>query len=293
MPWMGTWNGAEEKESMFPEVKLPKAAVVKGTTQQMEVLCEKNGHWIWDRDEGLREMFAKTRDHNRACWGYMSFMLRDPVVHEWYSFTTAGHICVRRKDHTSEALGWPGWSVILDPVAPTSNLDSSLTITTKIEGQRIIERWKGDKPSPGWGCQMDYAIRRELVNDELVVTWVNKVLAPDMPVKTIFRRYPCFSLDNQTGKVLTMRTYPLEEPFGGSSTKTLRTLELDVGHRHIDLWRSDAVEERVSFNTSDGRTFELIIAVDQAVVLDAECFGGGKASEGWFTCMLCRNRLVA
>merc|ERR1712176_1498306 len=106
------------------------------------------------------------------------------------------------------------------------------------DDQRTIETWTGEGLTEHGKLQMDYFFSREVLNRELHVTWVDRILAPEMPVKSIYRRYPWYGIENNTEAKLTLLTYP-DTYFPLHALTRQLTLEVDLGIQYLDAYTFD------------------------------------------------------
>lgn len=269
----------------MPRRKSPSPEPGKKNDLPIQELYAYSGHWIWERDEGLDKLLDVITNAPNLSWGHLSFCVREPRPEEWYSLTMSEKILVKRTD-SNDVSGT--WNVTLEPNGQTTNL-GGVDIRMFVEdGTRTKEEWKGVAPSTNGFYQMHYLISREVVNGELVVTWVNRELAPQATVRTFYRRFPCFSIENFTGQVVTMSTYPPDlSYFTPRALYTLVTKELDHGINHVDASSVDSMEEVAVFTMPDGRSYEILIRPFETVSLDDSCFGGYGAEGGFIKGICC------
>mmetsp|Transcript_106375 Transcript_106375/g.317953 ORF Transcript_106375/g.317953 Transcript_106375/m.317953 type:complete len:547 (-) Transcript_106375:108-1748(-) len=223
---------------------------------RVEALCEDGGHWIWTEDDGVRELLE-------AELGWLAATVTRKfggTPEHYYSLRPDGAWEMRIKTGLS-VIGAPlsgkdYTSSIITPNPEESTPHSQVANGKKYvgtkrhyeEGGRLVTEISGTAENAKTFITEPFLSRmHRFVVDDMYWLVLENVTEGKSGIRR-FKRYPFYRITNETGKEVTMKTYPVEALFGSPST----TATIEPGAtRLVECHRGDVRVEQVVFSLTN------------------------------------------
>jgi len=229
-----------------------------------EELSETSGHWIWQRDVGARWLIDETA-------GPAASLIQQAFAAEpqhWFRVRKDGKWVVRvvtantETDGSEEVLDVGGQA----QEGMTLLGDEEVLGSTRayIEANKLIIEWQGKREK---GAQVHLRNSKEVILGMYHSTVED--LVRNVKGTRIFKRYPWYRIDNQTGETITLKTFATTDfvYFIPSMTEKVRP-----GAYYVDASDGDIDEEQAVFTLADGRDLTCLIKAFQTITLKPEDF---------------------
>jgi len=230
----------------------------------VEELAETGGHWIWQRDVGARWLLDETA--GPAVSMLQQALASDPE--HWFRIREDGKWVVRvltpgtqtsGDEEVLEVGGKPR-----EGITQLGGDEVSGSTRTYIEGNKLVIEWEGKRAK---GTKVHLKNSKEVVLGMYHSTVED--LVRNVKGTRIFKRYPWYRIDNQTGETVTMKTYLTTDFLYFVPSMTM---EVRPGTYYVDASAGDRDEEQAVFSLADGRDLTCLIKAFQSVALKAEDF---------------------
>lgn len=230
----------------------------------VEELAETSGHWIWQRDVGARWLIEETT-------GPAASLIQQTFAAEpehWFRVREDGKWVVRVVTPSTESLGE---EEVLDVggkpqegVMQLGGEEVSGSTRAYIEANKLIIEWEGKRAR---GAKLHLRNSKEVILGMYHSTLED--LVRNVKGTRIFKRYPWYRIDNQTGETVTLKTY-LTTDF--MYLIPSMTEEVKPGAYFVDASVGDKDEEQAVFTLGDGRDLTCLIKAFQTITLKSEDF---------------------
>lgn len=218
----------------------------------VEALCADGGHWLWTEDEGVRELLEAelgwlaatvTRKFSGNPEHY--FSLRPDGAWEIRIKTGLSVIGapLSGKDYTASVI-----TPNTEDAAPHTQVANGKKYTGKkrhyVEDGRLVTEISGTAENPKSLIAEPFLSRmHRFVVDGMYWLVLENVTEGKSGIRR-FKRFPCYRITNETGKEVTMKTYPVGAYFGNPNTTV--TIETEA-NRCIECHRGDVGMQQVVF----------------------------------------------
>lgn len=242
-------------------------------------LLDGTGRWIWNRDINYHEFVQAEMG---AVAGAAAYVLDSVgrVPEHTFSKEEDGRIKIKVVNKFTPEGGTDTWLVAngevtegdVDVPGQGGQKGGKWTGTSRtlFEGDALNTYTKGIGPGPegAEGVPFEFNLLREFKDGEYWLTMHN--VKKDNQCSRIFTRYPYYHIVNETGQVVTLKTYGASDFVCFVASMTV---EIEVGRHLIEPTDADIEEEQAVFTLPDGRSYSGInLKAFEKVVLKEHLF---------------------
>lgn len=230
----------------------------------VEELAEGTGHWIWQSDAGTRRLIEETSGQGS------SFLQQAFAPHpeHWFTIREDGKWAVRI---VTGSTGSSGEVEVLDVGGKAQEG------TVMLRGEEVLGSTRSyveaDKLVIEWRAKTSSGEAVELKNEKVVVQGLYHSTVEDstrnLRATRIFRRFPSYKIDNQTGESITLKTFLRSDFF---YLVPAMTVKVRPGTHYMEASSGERDEEQAVFSLEDGRDLTCLIKAFQTITLKAEDF---------------------